>query len=317
MYSTNIDKSIEKILKDCLDVKSREKILVVTDTEKENIGKAIFKKAIQMGIETTLVVIKPTGRHGKEPPEAVSEAMKKCDVVICPTTFSLTHTQARKIACEHGARVVTMPGIAEEMFLKGAMTADYREVAFLTNKLAEILTTAKKARIEKEDAVLEMSLENRKGISSNGQYFKPGSYGNLPTGEGYIAPIEGTANGEIIIDGSIASIGIVKAPLKVKIENGYATNFVGPDAYRLKEILGTKEEARNIAELGIGTNPQARLIGNILEDEKIYGTVHIAFGDNSTFGGNTQAGIHIDGIILNSVLYIDDKLIVKEGKILI
>lgn len=313
----NIDKIVEKILKDCLDVKSRENILVVTDTEKENIGKAIFKKAIQMGLETTLIIIKPMGRHGKEPPEAVSEAMKMCNVVICPTKFSLTHTQARKIACEYGARVVTMPGITEDMFLKGAMTADYKKVASFTDKLTEILTTAKKARIEKNGAILEMSLKNRKGISSNGQYFKPGSHGNLPTGEAYIAPVEGTANGRIIIDGSIANIGLVKAPLEVKIANGYAVDFAGPDADRLREILGTKKEARNIAELGIGTNPQARLIGNILEDEKIYGTVHIAFGDNSTFGGYTRAGVHIDGIILNPVLYIDDKLIVKEGKILI
>lgn len=313
----NIGKSIEKILKDCLNAKPGEKILVVTDTEKESIGKAIFKQAIQMNLEAIILTMKPTGVHSGEPPEAVSEAMKKCDIVICPTKFSLTHTQARKIACEHGARVVTMPGITEDMFLKGAMTADYREVASLSDKLTEILTTAEKARIEKGNAVLEMSLKGRKGISSNGQYYEAGSHGNLPTGEAYIAPVEGTANGRVIIDGSIASIGLVKAPLEFKIENSYAVDFAGPDADRLREILGTKKEARNIAELGIGTNPQACLIGNILEDEKIYGTVHIALGDNSTFGGNTRAGVHIDGIILNPVLYIDDKLIVKEGKILI
>jgi len=110
----NIDKIVERILKDCLDVKTWEKILVVTDTEKESIGRAKLKKAIKIGLETTLVITKPTGRSGKEPPEAVSEAMKKCDVVICPTKFSLTHTQARRIACEYGARVVTMPGITED-----------------------------------------------------------------------------------------------------------------------------------------------------------------------------------------------------------
>jgi len=245
----NIDKIIENLLKDNLDVKSSERVLVVTDTEKEKIGKAIFKKAIQMSLETALVTIKPTGGHGKEPPEAVSGAMKKSDVIICPTQFSLTHTQARKIACKHGARVVTMPGITEEMFLKGAMTADYKKIAFITNKLTDVLTTAKKAMIEKDGAILEMSLENRKGVSSNGQYFEPGSHGNLPTGEAYIAPVEGTANGRVIIDGSIAGIGLVNSPLEVKIENGYAVDFAGPDANKLKIILGTKKEARNIANL--------------------------------------------------------------------
>lgn len=127
--------------------------------------------------------------------------------------------------------------------------------------------------------------------------------------------MEGTANGRVIIDGSIAGIGLVNSPLEVKIENGYAVDFTGPDANKLKNILGAKKEAGNIAELGIGTNPHAHLTGNILEDEKVYGTIHIAFGDNSTFGGNTRAGVHIDGIILNPLLYIDDKLIEKEGKI--
>lgn len=308
---------IEKILKDCLDIKPSESILVVTDTEIENIGKAILQKAIEMDLEAIMIIMKPTGVHGGEPPIAVSEAMKKCDIIVCPTKYSLTHTQARKIACEHGARVVTMPGITEEMFLKGAMTADYRQVASLTNKIADILTKGERARIEKDDTILEMSLKGREAISSNGQYYEPGSHGNLPTGEAYIAPVEGTANGEIIIDGSIASIGLLKEPLKVKIEDGYAVDFIGQDAERLKDILGKKKEARNIAELGIGTNPQACLIGNVLEDEKIYGTVHIAFGDNSTFGGSIQAGIHIDGIILNPKLYIDNSLIVDEGKFLI
>lgn len=308
---------IEKILKDCLDIKPSESILVVTDTEIENIGKAILQKAIEMGLEAIMIIMKPTGVHGGEPPIAVSEAMKKCDIIVCPTKYSLTHTQARKIACEHGARVVTMPGITEEMFLKGAMTADYRQVASLTNKIADILTKGERARIEKDDTILEMSLKGREAISSNGQYYEPGSHGNLPTGEAYIAPVEGTANGEIIIDGSIASIGLLKEPLKVKIEDGYAVDFIGQDAERLKDILGKKKEARNIAELGIGTNPQACLIGNVLEDEKIYGTVHIAFGDNSTFGGNIQAGVHIDGIILKPKLYIDNSLIVDEGKFLI
>lgn len=119
------------------------------------------------------------------------------------------------------------------------------------------------------------------------QYLKPGSHGNLPTGGAFIAPVEGTANGKVIVDGSITGIGSIKAPLEVKIENGYATDFVGPNAYRLREILGTKKEKWNIVELGIGKNPQAHLIGNILEDEKIYRTVHIAFGENSTFVGNT------------------------------
>jgi len=313
----SVDKGIEIILKTCLAAKPGERVLIVTDTAKKDIGQALFEKAIQLELEAMMLVMKPTGVPGREPPEAVAEAMKKCDVVLCPTQDSLTHTQARKAACDSGARIATMPGITEDMFSKGALTADYREIAVLSDRVTALLNQAETVRIEKEGKSLTMSIKGRQGISSRGLYHQPGSSGNLPTGEAYIAPVEGTAEGEIIIDGSIANIGVLKAPLHVNIEKGLAVSFKGPDAERLEKILGQNQKARNIGELGIGTNPMARLTGNILEDEKVYGTVHIAFGSNATFGGLTQAGIHIDGIILRPSLYLDEKLVVENGKILL
>ena len=74
-------------------------------------------------------------------------------------------------------------------------------------------------------------------------------------------------------------------------------------------------KARNLAEFGIGTNPNARLIGNVLEDEKVLGTCHIALGDNSTFGGKVRAGIHVDGIFLRPTVELDGKIIMKKGKL--
>lgn len=313
----SLNKGTEIIFKTCLAAKPGERVLIVTDTAKRDIGQTLFEKAIQMNLEAMMLVMKPTGVHGKEPPEAVAEAMKKSDIVLCPTQYSLTHTQARKAACDNGARIATMPGITEDMFSKGALTADYREIAVISDRVTELLNQAETVRIEKEGKSLTMSIKGREGISSRGLYHKPGSSGNLPTGEAYIAPVEGTAEGEIIIDGSIANIGLLKAPLHVNVEKGLAVNFKGPDGVRLENILGPNKNARNIGELGIGTNLMARLIGNILEDEKVYGTVHIAFGSNATFGGLTQAGIHIDGIILRPSLYLDEKLLVENGKILL
>ncbi len=313
----SLNKGTEIILKTCLAAKPGERVLIVTDTAKMDIGQALFEKAIELDLEAMMLVMKPTGVPGREPPEAVAEAMKKCDIVLCPTQDSLTHTQARKAACDNGARIATMPGITEDMFSKGALTADYREVAVISDRITELLNQAETVRIEKKGKSLTMSIKGRQGISSRGLYHQPGSSGNLPTGEAYIAPVEGTAEGETIIDGSIANIGILKAPLLVHVEKGMAVSFKGPDAERLEKILGQNQKARNIGELGIGTNPIARLIGNILEDEKVFGTVHIAFGSNATFGGLTQAGIHIDGIILKPSLYLDEKLVVENGKILL
>ena len=154
-------------------------------------------------------------------------------------------------------------------------------------------------------------------MASTGLYRQRGESGNLPSGEAYIAPVEGLGHGEMIIDGSLAGIGKLDAPVLVRIEKGLLVSAEGPAGVRLLEILDASPDGRNVGELGVGTNDRARLSGIVLEDEKVYGTVHLAFGDNHTFGGNTRAGVHIDGIILQPDLYLDGKLVVSGGKLLV
>jgi len=312
----DIGRGARIVLQDCLGARAGERVLVVTDTGKRAIGEALFEEACGLGLEAALIVTAPTGTSGAEPMAAVAAAMKASDIVVCPTTHSLTHTAARKAASEAGARVATMPGITEQMFVRGAITADYREVAAVSDRLARILSQGESVRIEKEGRVLELSIAGRKAVSSNGQYRERGASGNLPTGEAYVAPVEGTAAGRLLIDGSLGELGRVHGPLEVWVEDGRAVRFAGPDAAWLEAKLGPSPEARNIGELGIGTNDKALLSGNLLEDEKVYGTVHVAFGSNATFGGTVSAGVHIDGIMLNAVLSVDGQAIVAGGKLL-
>ncbi|HEX9016037.1 MAG TPA: aminopeptidase [Chloroflexota bacterium] len=304
------------MLKTCMGLKEGESLLVVTDLPTREIGEALFEGGTSAGANAMLMVIQPTGRNGAEPPAAVAAAMKQADVVVCPTKFSVTHTQARLEAVKAGARVATMPGITRDMFFEGAVAADYSAVAGLTRRVTELLSSASEARITNAGKELVMSLEGRKGVASTGLYTEKGQSGNLPSGEGYIAPVEGTANGEVVIDGAIASIGKLSAPVTLRIENGRLVSASGAEGAKLLELLGDTAEGRNLAELGVGTNDRARVTGVILEDEKVYGTIHLAFGDNSTFGGNTRAGVHIDGIIMRPEFYLDGKLIVSGGKVL-
>lgn len=301
-------------LADCMAVKKGETVLIVTDTEKKQIGEALFKAALELEAEAMILTMLPRHHHGEEPPEIVAEAMKHANAVVCPTQFSLTHTQARKKACEAGARIATMPGITEQMFSSGGLTADYNEVERLTLKLVDRMAKAKTAKIIKDGSHLSLSLEGRAPIASTGLISKPGESGNLPSGEAYIAPVEGKSQGKLVIDGSMAGVGCLRSPLKIKVQDGYATEISGEQAVQLIEALGPTKEARNVAELGVGTNRGAKLIGIVLEDEKVYGTVHVAFGENSTFGGRTHAGIHLDGIILKPTFYLDDELIIDRGE---
>lgn len=304
------------VLEDCMNVGKDETVLILTDDKKLTIAKNLYEESKKMVKETVLMVMEPRSVSGEEPPIEVAEAMKKFDIIICPTSTSITHTNAKINAVKAGARLASMPGITEDMFENGAITANYKEVEKLTLKFQKMLTESKSAKIVKEDYILEMNLNSRNGIASTGIYKNSGEAGNLPSGEAYIAPIEDSTNGEIVIDGSMVSVGVLDSPLYVKIENGKIVELKGKDRDKL-DILFETDENKIVGELGIGTNPQARLTGVILEDEKIYGTIHIAFGTNTSFGGVNKANCHLDGIVLNPTLYLDDKLVIDKGNVLI
>ncbi len=300
-----ISEGAKKVL-DCLGVKKGESVLIVVDTKTPlSISKALFEAARNTGCEVMIVTMLPRTRHGEEPPPVIAEAMKKADVVIAPTTFSLTHTQAKIDACKNGARIASMPGITEKMMGSGGMTADYNKVNKIAIRLNEKLENAGEIRVTTQLGTdIEFNLEGCKWKMDTGLCKEPGCSGNLPAGEIYIAPKD--ANGVFVVDGSMSMFGLLDSPLEFSVDDRYVTGIKGKQAKKLNAILdAVGEKARNIAEFGIGINPKAKLIGNVLEDEKVGGTVHIALGDNSTFGGDVIAGIHLDGIITEPRLFVD------------
>jgi aminopeptidase len=195
------------------------------------------------------------------------------------------------------------------------MTADFKEVEKEVKRLAKILEGTKKIKITTEIGTdLEVSVEDRRWYMDTGICHKKGEFMNLPAGEVFIAPKEGTADGKLIIDGAFWEM--LENPVIIDVKKGYANRIAGTKEIA-KQISKRGKEGRNIAEVGIGMNPKAKIIGNVLEDEKVKGTVHVALGDNSTFGGKCKAGIHIDGIIKKPTLFADDELIMENGKLVV
>ena len=309
-------KTAEGVLSSCLAVKKGEEVLIVTDDTRKEIGEALYEAAGNLGCERLLIVMNERELSGQEPPKAVAAAMKSADVVIAPTAQSLTHTNARIEAARAGTRVATMPGITEEMFSQGAMTADYSKVEELTAVVTEMLSKASVARIEKDGHVLTINIRGRDGVPSPGVYREPGKCGNLPSGEAYIAPLEDGSEGEMIVDGSMVGIGKPDRPLHMVISDGKLRSVTGEKSENL-DVLLKNETNGTLCELGIGTNEAAVLNGIILEDEKVYGTVHIAFGTNTSFGGVNKAECHMDGIILRPTLYLDDVKVIEDGVFLV
>ncbi|WP_100489505.1 aminopeptidase [Sporolactobacillus pectinivorans] len=306
----------EGILKKCLGLKSGETFLVITDDVEKSLAEPLYLAGRALGAESMLMLMKERKRSGEEPPRAIAAALAAADAAICITQFSLTHTKARKEAVAGGTRLATMPGITEDMFLNGAITANYNEVKTLTGRVTDLLDHGRQVSIEKEGHRLTFSVDGRSGIPSTGVYTQSGESGNLPSGEAFIAPIEGTASGEILVDGSVVGVGRLDATLLLTVDHGRLVGAKGEGADRLLQILGDGK-GRSVAEFGIGTNRWARITGNVLEDEKVYGTVHIAFGSNLTFGGTVEAGVHIDCVFRNPDVSIDGRTVMKKGEIIL
>ena len=320
MKFTKLDKASIIAIKDCMGAKKDESILVISDELKREIGLSLFENAKRLGHKALYVEMKSGKISGEEPPEAIAELMQKFDVLICPTSKSLTHTNARRAASKKGVRVATLPGITKDIMKRG-MSADYKKVDALSIKLKGILEKGQNIRITTPTGTdISFSIKGRKAFASKGLNHKKGESGNLPTGETFLAPVEGTTNGIFIVDGSMAGLGLVKnSNLKIEVKKGYATRISGGMlAKKLSRMLdAVGKNARNIAEFGIGTNDSAKLSGVILEDEKVMGTVHIALGNNVSMGGKVNVPIHLDGVMKKPTVYLDKKILMKNGKLLI
>ncbi|HHS50906.1 MAG TPA: aminopeptidase [candidate division Zixibacteria bacterium] len=312
--------SADVAIKECLAVQPHERVLVITDTKLHEVGEVLFRTAAEIA-ETAMVTILPRKSHGEEPPPDVAEMMKAYDVLIIPTDRSMSHTEARRNACKAGARCATLPNILPETMVR-AMNADYRRIADLSIKMAELITKATSAQVTTPAGTdLSFSLDGMTGIADTGILHKPGGFTNLPAGEAYSAPVEGTARGTLVIDGAIADTGVLSPDdhIHIDVENGYAVTISGGKSaeYLLSIMEPHGKKAFNIAELGIGTNYKAKLIGSILEDEKALGTIHIAMGDNRSMGGNIRVASHLDGILLRPSLYFDGEPIIVDGEIVV
>ena len=313
----SIMKGARVAVETCMRIKPEETVLIVADTQKLRIAEAFAYAAASFGSKTVITLMEPASEQAKEPPRPISQAMKAAEVVLIPTTMSLSHTDARRAATRAGARIASMPGITEDMMRVGGLTADYKQVAALTDKVAHILERAKKVRVTTPSGTdLTMSIEGRPPLADTGLYHKPGEWGNLPAGEVCLAPVEGTTNGVLVID-SMGST--VTQPLKVTVKDGWAKRFDGSDANKLEGLLKAADRnAYNIGELGIGTNSKARISGEVLEDEKVLGTVHMALGDNTSYqGGHSKSKIHLDGILFQPTVKVDKRLLMQKGKLLV
>ncbi|USS40041.1 aminopeptidase [Thermococcus aggregans] len=306
----------------CGCVKPGENVVVITDTNKISIAEYIVIAAQEKNAETVLIIMSPRETHGEEPPKTVVGAVKEADVVFAVTTFSLFHTKARQEACKNGARWINLPDFRREMLCSGGLYVDFLSQRELVDKLASILLNGSQVKVITERGTdIEFSIKGRSPIREYGICDKPGMVSSPPDIEVCIAPVEGTANGKIVVDGSIVlpEIGPLSKGKEVilTVKDGFIREINGgTEARKFKKVLETANDPSvyNIAEFGIGLNPMCELSGSMLEDEGVYGTIHFGIGDNHTMGGITKAPMHIDVVIKEPTVIVDGKIIIDHGE---
>jgi leucyl aminopeptidase (aminopeptidase T) len=303
----DLDRAVEAVLATCLGVKAGERVVIVVDDGTREIGDALRQRAQRDGAEAVLAVMSPRENHGEEPPDAIANALLAADVFVAPTTKSLSHTRARKAATDRGARGATLPGVTQDL-LQRLMTTDFAALRTRSAKLADLLQEADEAHFTcPRGSDLTLDLTGRRGMVDDGALTGPGSFGNLPCGEGFTAPLSGHGT---LVASSIAGVGIVEETLTVHDGRLTAGSI-------MSTLRSAGERGTNLAELGIGTNEKATLTGNVLEDEKILGSVHIAFGASAGIGGTVSVPIHIDCVVLEPTLTIGGTPVIDAGRFLL
>jgi len=247
----------------------------------------------------------------------------------------------------HGSKTLRAfwsPSISRAMFKK-TVPIDYAELQERCGRLKAVLDEAVSVRVTNANGTdIVIGLRGRSARCDDGDYSAPGSGGNLPAGEVFVSPELGTAEGLIAFDGSISDTAgaiLIATPIRCKVEGGFVTSIEGgEEAARLERALQSGAEgarklgedgsldrekvveyvrnARGIGELGIGLNPKAEIVGNMLEDEKAFRTCHFAIGAN--YDEDAPALIHLDGLVSRPTIVATmsdgkEKVIEREGEL--
>jgi len=302
------------VLGNCLSVRKGERVLVVSDSESRAIGESLFNAAREFGAEAVYMEMVTREEDGQEPPRMVNQAMKTAGVVILATAYSLTHSIARRTANRKGARIVSMPGVTNDMMSRGSITADYREIAQQMKRVSKYLVNSKTLELTSEMGTdLKLVTKKRAWVTDdNGLCFKKGAFTTLPAGELFVAPVENRTNGKLVLDAFFGQS--LEKPVEMEIKRGVGVTVKRARHFK-KMVDQYGKRLMTLSKIGIGFNPNTSLNTEPYVAPKKQGAISLGFGDNSGFGGRISLPLSITGILSNATLTADGRTIVENGKL--
>ncbi|MBN1680116.1 MAG: aminopeptidase [Anaerolineae bacterium] len=323
---------VKNIVDVCMAIRPGENVLLITDEPMDMMRRELVSRMAEVGVSelwsyTVTDAVRPLPHY----PAMLYDLARQADVVLIfehrrnpeiETPRALEMVQAVE---DGNARFASGPMINPDI-LEHELSADYQQIAEITNRMGDRLEGRSHVRITTALGTdLHMDITGRQVMRDTGLFHNPRDNGNLPAGECYVAPIEDRTNGVFVVDKSYPGI-LIKDPIRLTVQDGCVMEIGGGrEARQLLDLIEQGEQkpfgegCRVVCELGIGTNPNARLQGNVLTDEKVMGTVHIAIGHNAldSYGGQNRAPLHLDGVIGAPTLIVDGETLIKDGDYLV
>lgn len=315
---------IEHLLLEAGCITPEDKCLLLFDDTTTSLATGFIKVSNRIKMPIIALHIPVATRHGCEPPEIIQSSMCQYTLIIALTYFSLAHTQARVKAGLHGARFLSLPMYNRVMLMDPSLRFNYRQQRNIVESVTESLNIGNTIHVISDAGTnITLNIQGRIGNCCPGYVYQPMDLGSPPDIESNISPIEEASQGVIVIDGSIThpSLGLLETPVKLNVVDGRIVEIESNQleyVKHLEAILGPINSKRRIlAECGIGLNPAAKLTGNMLTDEGAYGCLHFGFGSNITVGGKNDVDFHLDFVFKNATVYIDQKIIIEKGNVLL
>ena len=321
MENIRISYGVKKIV-ELSEAKKGDNVLVLADYNTVSVGERIASEVYKVDAYPIFMIVPPLKIHGAELPEVVTEMAKLVNVIIAPMTTNLAHTRTRYEAQKLGIPVMPLADMSEELLTSEAFDADFHAIRPRVEKLADLFTKAKVARVTSPKGTdITMSIEGRNGRALHG-FAQKSENASPPAIESSIAPVEGTAEGKIVADASSANVrladgSLIRDPIVIDVHKGFAKEISGElDAKNLRELLESLKDPNvySIGELGVGMNPKCTTKGNLLDYESCPGVIHIALGTSVT-GGKVKAAGHYDTLISEATLELDGVVAVKDGEL--
>lgn len=319
-------KSADYVVRELLSIQRGEEVLLISDPETDmEMVHALAGVIRAVGAEYTIAIMPTRPLHESlNSTKFIEKGLEAVDVVIGMTKasgaacYNPLYAELRK---QKKLRMLSMVLRDLDNWTKGGATADYHKILKNAKKVKAVWEKGRELFITtKKGTNLRAKIGSSPPFIEAGFATEPGEHAAFSDGEVSQGPIEGTAEGVVIVDGPVAHIGLPVTPMRLEVKKGRVIKIEGDEhgARQLNDIIQKIKGADNFAEIGIGLNPNSLQNGNFEEEKKRLGTAHVAIGRNTgAFGGTIAAMIHLDMIIYDATVKTDKDTLLLDGKLVL